>query len=134
MDVTPYRPRDRSWRNTTPVRQTDRIRARWLWVLFLGVFAAAAPLVAYLVQKNRNADLGYRLERVQDSLHRAEEIERHLDLERAALETLPRAERAAARLGLQRPTPDALVMVQVGSPAIEGLMARAPDDENPDDR
>lgn len=129
MDANAYRPGRRNWHNTTPVRKQDPRRTRWLWLFLVAVLVAFAPILTYLDQRNRNTELGYQIERVKKATEKAREIERHLHLERAALETLPRAERAARELGLTPPGPDAVVMVRIGSPAPRNLMARAPDDE-----
>jgi hypothetical protein len=129
MDVTPYRPGERSWHNTTPVRQPDPKRTRWLWWLLTGAVTAFTPVLLYLNFHIRYTKFSHHAEDVRAVTDRARQIERHLYLERAALETLPRAERAARRLGLTPPRPDSVVMVRIGSPAPRNLMARAPDDD-----
>lgn len=133
MDVRPYRP-DPTWKNRAPVREPDHERSRWTWTLLCGIFAALAPLAFYVVQHNRYLEAGYRLTAVRDGLDAISEEERHLRVECTALETPPRVERAAAKLGLHRPSTDSLVMIQVGSPALGNLMARAPDARDPQPR
>ena len=133
MSTTPDRS-GTSWTNRTPVREPDRERARWMWTLLCGIVAAVAPLVFYLMQTNRYVEAGYELERLRERLSAIDEAERHLSVRCTSLETPPRVERAAARLGLQRPSSESLVIVQVGSPALSDLMARAPDDGDPNAR
>jgi hypothetical protein len=133
MPSSPYRP-DRKWTNHTPVREPDRERSRWMWTLMCGIVAAMAPLVFYLMQTNRYVETGYRLEQLRESLSAIAETERHLSVTCTTLETPPRVERAARKLGLHRPSTESLVIVQVGSPAPVDLMARAPDSGDPNAR
>jgi len=133
MDLTPYRP-ERNWRNAPPVRETDPLRARMLWLWLIGIVAALAPLVFYLVQTNRYTKTLYRQEYVRRGIEAMVEEERHLRVERTSLETLPVVEREARRLGLTAPAPESLIVVRVASPAHGELMARAPDDRDPDAR
>ena len=130
MDGDMYRS-DRSWRNAPPVRERDRRVARSLWILLIGIVAAIAPIAFYLVQQARFVQTQYRLTNVLEVLDRAADVERHLQVECAELEVLPRVERAARDLGLRRPTPESLVVVRAKQSAPDDLLARAPDDRTP---
>ena len=130
MDADMYRS-DRSWRNAPPVRERDRRVARSLWLLLIGIVAAIAPIGFFLVQKARYVETQYRLRPVLEGLDRADDVERHLQVECAELEVLPRVERAAKNLGLRRPSPESLVVVRAHRSAPNDLLARAPDDRDP---
>lgn len=130
MDTDLYRS-NRSWRNAPPVRERDRRVARSLWLLLIGVVAAIAPIGFLLVQKARYVETQYRLGYVLDGIDRAADVERHLQVECAELEVLPRVERAALNLGLKRPAPESLVVVRGNGSVPRDLLARAPDGRDP---
>lgn len=102
----------RRWRNLHPAREYDVRRGRGLWVLLLGMVAAAAPIIGYLVQQNSYVQVRYRIEELRRRQGELREQERRLRIEKAALEALPRVEAVAGeRLGLTRARPEQVVVL-----------------------
>jgi hypothetical protein len=118
----------RGWRNRELVRETDHRRIRNLWMLLLGIVAAAAPLAVYLVEQIQYVHVRYQIESVRKEHQRFLEAERRFRIQRATLECPPRVEARAKNLGLIHPAPDQVVIVSSEDAAMENLMARAPDE------
>jgi len=117
----------RRWRNSPVVRELDRTRARWIWTVLIGVAVAAAPFAVYLFQIMRYVETSYALEDLRGHQERLLESERRLRIERAVLEALPEVERKAAqRLGLVRPPPDRVIVVEASATTTEPGTARSP--------
>ncbi len=118
---------ERRWRNVPLAREYDAPRGRRLWALLLGIAAAAAPLVFYVVQQTHYVQLRYRIEELRHRQGELLEAERRLRIEKASLETLPRVEaRAREVLGLVRPGPGQEVVLDRGSPGRGALPSRSP--------
>ncbi len=107
----------RRWRNVHLAREYDTRRGRGLWALLLGIVAAAAPVIGYVVQQNSYVQVQYRIEELRRRQNELREQERRLRIERAALEALPRVEALAReRLGLTPPQSGQVVVIGRGSP------------------
>jgi cell division protein FtsL len=109
--------------NSRVVRQVDPQSRREIWwlILLVAVVAGAAGLYAWPALEIRRAgqsaiDLDHERERLLEE-------RRKLNLEKSALENLNRVEAIATRdLGLEAPTPERSIVVEVPPPLPPGVL------------
>ena len=90
----------------------------------VGIVVALAPVAVFVWLQMQYVDVRYQIENVQDAIDGLERAEHRLRSERARMSAPARVESSTGRLGLVRPEPDQVVMVEAGSPALEDLLAR----------
>lgn len=127
--VTQVQEADRRWKNQPVIRERDPRRVRALWWLMVGIVVALAPVAVFVWLQMQFVDVHYEIQNLQDAIEELERAEHRLRSDRARMSAPARVESNTRRLGLVRPEPDQVVMVEAGSPALEDLLARAPDDE-----
>lgn len=98
--------------NAYLVRVRDRRRFRDLGVVLLTVLPIAAALFAYTRVHLQTLEVGYLIGDLERRLVEANETERRLRSEAAALESPARLERLARDLGLRPATIEQLVFVE----------------------
>ena len=114
--------------NSRVVREVDPRSRREIWwlILLVAVIAGAAGLYAWpALEIRRTGQAAIDLDREKERLL---EEKRKLNLEKSALENLSRVETIATRdLGLEAPTPEQSIVVEVPPPLPPGALVA---DEN----
>ena len=118
---------DRRWKNRSVVRELDGARARWLWLMVVGIALASAPAGAWLVCQNSCLKLSYELNTMRDAHELLLEQERRLRYERARLASLARIETWARKeRGLVEPRAGEVVVIRPAARDAGALVARTP--------
>lgn len=101
---------DREVHNTFLVRQRDRRRRRELWWILAVVLPLVALLLAQIHLQAQIRQVGYDVTELQRELDEAQQQERALRRQAAALSTPRRVEQLATELlGMRPPRPEQLV-------------------------
>lgn len=101
----------RRWTNRAVAREFDHRGQRWLWLMVLGVVAAAMPLAMWQLQQNECLRLSYEAAEQRVKIERLEEEARRLRAHREALRALDSIEIWADAHGLVHPTAAQVVVV-----------------------
>jgi len=99
--------------NAYLVRQRDRRRLRELAWVVVTVLPLAAALLSYTWLQLETLRVGYRVEALEQRVHKLTQIERQLRLEAAHLAHPERlAKRATEELGLRPPTVEQVLFLE----------------------
>lgn len=113
------------WRNHGLVRGRDERRIRLLGRALLCLVVVGTPIVVYVYQQMLYFRVQYDIDAVRTTHDRFVQAEAHLRERRARLESLARVEDVAPGLGLVRPAPERVLVVETDHAPLRNLMARA---------